>query len=196
MPILLRCSPKNSVQIRSFVDRARKASDRIYTLSKPTIAAINGFALGGGLELAMCCDLRIASENARFGQPEINLAVIPGAGGTQRLTRLVGMTRAKELIFTGDIIDAREAERIGLVSRVVPAEQLMPVCMEMAVKMAKNPPITLELAKQAINRGFESDLLSAVHNENRVQSICHMTQDHKEGVRSFLEKRAPVYKGK
>jgi enoyl-CoA hydratase len=129
--------PRNTIDIIDFQTLGRKAGDTIYNLSKPVIAAVNGYALGGGCEMAMCCDLRIASEKARFGQLEINLAIIPGGGGTQRLARLVGMTKAKELIFTGDMIDASTALAIGLVNKVVPAESVLDEAKQMAQKKAR-----------------------------------------------------------
>ena len=188
--------PQSSLEISSFIDTGRKAFDRIYTLSKPVIAAINGFALGGGCELAMCCDLRIASENAKFGQPEINLGIIPGAGGTQRLARLVGMTRAKELIYTGDIIDADTAYAIGLVNKVVPHDSLMAEAKELAHKLLSKSSIALSLAKQAINNGADISLSSALDIEAQCFSRCFDTEDQKEGMKAFLEKRKPEFKNR
>ena len=188
--------PQNSIEIGGFIDNARKASDRIYTLSKPVIAVINGFVLGGGCELAMCCDLRIASENARFGQPEINLGIIPGAGGTQRLTRLVGMTRAKELIYTGDIIDANIALTIGLVNKVVPADNLMSEARGLAQKLLSKSSIALSLAKIAITSGVNMDLSSGLDLETQCFALCFATEDQKEGMKAFLEKRKPQFKNK
>ncbi|MFH1382554.1 MAG: enoyl-CoA hydratase-related protein [Chloroflexota bacterium] len=193
---IVEMQPYNSVTARGFIDKARKASDRIYSLSKPTIATINGYALGGGLELAMCCDLRIATENAKFGQPEINLAIIPGAGGTQRLTRLVGMTRAKELIFTGDFIDAETALKIGLVNKVVPAAGLMIEARALAQKLLSKSSITLSLAKKAINTGAEMGLTAGLDVEAQCFALCFATEDQKEGMSAFLEKRKPQFKGK
>lgn len=188
--------PQNSIEIRGFVDKARKASDRIYTLSKPVIAAINGFALGGGCELAMCCDLRVASENAKFGQPEINLGIIPGAGGTQRLTRLVGMTRAKELIYTGSVIDANVAFTMGLVNKVVPPNNLMDEAKVLARKMLGKSSVALSLAKEAINGGSGASLSSGLDLEGQCFALCFATEDQKEGMAAFMEKRKPEFKGK
>jgi len=188
--------PQSSLEISSFIDKARKASDRIYTLSKPVIAAINGFALGGGCELAMCCDLRIASENAKFGQPEINLGIIPGAGGTQRLTRLVGMTKAKELIYTGDIIDANTALTIGLVNKVVPPDNLMAEAKELARKMLSKSSIALSLAKTAITSGANMNLSPGLDLEAQCFSLCFATEDQKEGMKAFMEKRKPEFKNR
>ena len=187
---------KSSVDIRSFVDIARKASEQIYTISKPTIAAINGFALGGGNELAMCCDLRIASENAKFGQPEINLGIIPGAGGTQRLTRLIGMTRAKELILTGDIIDANTAFMMGLVNKVVPSESLMLEAKELAKKLLTKSSVALLLAKKAMNGGADISFSSGLDLESQCFALCFATEDQKEGMAAFMQKRRPEFKGK
>jgi len=170
--------------------------EKIERLPKPVIAAVNGFALGGGCELAMSCDLRIAAENARFGQPEINLGIIPGAGGTQRLTRLVGMTKAKELILTGDIIDAGTALSIGLVNKVVPQYDLMSEAKALAQKLLTKSSAALSLAKTAINGGWQMPLSSALDLEMQCFSLCFATEDQKEGMSAFIEKRKPDFKGK
>jgi len=163
---------------------------------KPTIAAVSGFALGGGCELAMACDLRIASETAVFGQPEINLGLLPGAGGTQRLTRLVGATKAKELVFTGESIDAQEALRIGLVNKVVPQEKLMEEALSLAKKLAQKPPLAIKIAKKLINEGENVDLDSALRYEAQFFALLFSTEDSKEGIKAFLEKKKPEFKGK
>lgn len=188
--------PRSSTEIISFQTPGRKALDSIANLGKPVIAAINGYALGGGCEIAMCCDLRLASEKARFGQLEVNLGIIPGAGGTQRLPRLVGMTRAKELIFTGDVIDAQTALSIGLINKVVPPESLMEECRIMARKMLSKSGIALFYAKKAINSGADMGLPAALDFEERCFALCFTTEDQKEGMKAFLEKRKPVFKNK
>jgi enoyl-CoA hydratase len=163
---------------------------------KPVIAAVNGFCLGGGCEIAMGCDIIIASEKAKFGQPEINLGIIPGGGGTQRLQRAIGPYRAKEMIFTGDIIRAEEAERIGLVNRVVPMDELMRSVKEIAAKIASKSPAALRLAKTAINRGMQTNLESGLAYERELYSLSLSLEDKEEGVAAFLEKRKPEFKGK
>jgi enoyl-CoA hydratase len=163
---------------------------------KPTIAMINGFCLGGGCEIAMGCDIIIASEKAKFGQTEINIGIIPGGGGTQRLPRLIGACRAKELIFTGDIIRADEADRLGLVNRVVPMDQLMTTAKEMAGKIATKSAAALKLAKTAINRGMQTNLESGLKYEYELYSLSLSLEDKVEGVNAFLEKRAPVFVGR
>lgn len=163
-------------------------------LLKPVVAAVNGFALGGGCELALACDFRIASENARFGQPELNLGILPGAGGTQRLPRLVGIGKAKELIFTGEIITAAEAEKIGLVNKVVPLEALMPTVKEICQKMLAKGPLALKLAKEVINLGTSTDLKTGLTLERFAQTVIFGTEERIEGLTAFLEKRPPVYK--
>ena len=188
--------PRNSIEIIDFQTLGRKVADAIYNLSKPVIAAVNGYALGGGCEIALCCDLRIASEGARFGQLEINLAIIPGGGGTQRLTRLIGMTKAKELIFTGDIIDASTALSLGLINKVVPAESLMDEAKQMAQKILSKSGIALYYAKKAINSGADMGLPAALDFEERCFASCFATEDQKEGMKAFLEKRKPAYKNK
>jgi len=168
----------------------------IEELEKPVIAALNGYTLGGGLELAMACDLRIASENAQLGQPEVNVGLIPGWGGTQRLPRLVGKGKAKEMIFTGGRIDAKTAERLGLVNKVVPLDQLKSVVKEFASEIMSKPPIAIELAKQLINKSTEIDLRVGLINEAEAFGVLASTEDFREGVGAFLEKRKPHYKGK
>lgn len=178
---------------RDFALLGQQVFKEIENYKKPVIAAVNGFALGGGCELAMSCDIRIASEKAKFGQPEVGLGIIPGFAGTQRLARLVGKGIAKELIYTGDIIDAQEALRIGLVNKVVPPEQLLDTAKEMAKKIASKAPIAIRLAKQAINEGLEMDSDRAYTHEANCFGFCFSTQDQKEGMSAFLEKRPPNF---
>lgn len=165
-------------------------------LPMPVIAVINGFCLGGGNELAMACDIRIASETAKFGQPEISIGIIPGAGGTQRLPRLIGWGRAKELIYTGRIIDAPEAERIGLVDKVVPPDKLEETVNQLAETIASKSPLIVRIAKKTINKGMYTDLAAGLSYEAMSFSLCFSTEDHSEGVMAFLEKRKPEFKGK
>lgn len=180
-------------------ERASTTGQQLFTdienLPMPVIAMINGFCLGGGCELAMSCDIRIASENAKFGQPEINVGIIPGAGGTQRLPRLIGWGRAKELIYTGKIIDAAEAERIGLVNKVVPQDKLEETVNELAEAIASKSPVIMKIAKKTINRGMYSDLASGLSYERSNISLCFSTKDQAEGTAAFLEKRKPEFKG-
>jgi enoyl-CoA hydratase len=184
------------IAAQKFMATIRKASDRIYSLSKPTIAAVSGYALGGGCELAMCCDLRICSEKARFGQPEINLGLIPGASGTQRLPRLIGVAKAKEMIFLGDMIDAATALSLGLVNKMVPPEKLMEEAMIWAGKLATKSSPVLAMAKLAINTGIDTDINSGLNMEARCDALCFATEDQKEGMKAFLEKRKVVFKNK
>lgn len=173
-----------------------RLGDIVQNMGKPVIAAVNGFALGGGCEIVMGCDIIIASDKAKFGQPEINLGIIPGGGGTQRLPRLVGVCRAKELILTGDIIRAEEADRIGLVNRVVPLDQLMPTVKEIAGKIAAKSSAAVKIAKASINRGMQMGLESGLAYEREMYSLSLTLDDKQEGVAAFVEKRAPQFKGK
>jgi enoyl-CoA hydratase len=166
------------------------------SMPQPTIAAVAGYALGGGCELSMCCDFRIAAETAKFGQPEINVGLIPGAGGTQRLTRLVGLTKAKELVFLGENIDANEAYRIGLVNKVVPAEELMNEAKKMASKLASKPPFNLRVAKAIMDKGQDIGLDAALQLESLAFTALFGTEDQKEGVSAFVQKRKPEFKGR
>ena len=166
------------------------------TFPKPVIAMVNGYCLGGGCELALACDIRIASDQASFGQPEINLGIIPGGGGTQRLTRLVGEGKAMELILTGAIIDAQTAFALGLVNHVVPADQLETKTMEIANRIAEKSPIALRLAKEAIKLASRSNLDEGLRREIDLFALCFSSADKDEGVNAFLEKRKPEFKGK
>jgi enoyl-CoA hydratase len=170
--------------------------DLIEHMGKPVIAAINGFALGGGCELAMACTLRLAADTARLGQPEINLGLIPGYAGTQRLSRLVGKGRAMELILGGAPIAAAEAERIGLVNRVVPAAELMAEARKLAAQLAKNAPIAMRYIVNAVNKGAEMAFAEACQYEATLFGLVASTEDMKEGTTAFLEKRKPVFKGR
>ena len=185
----------SSLEIREHGFLAGKAINRIENSDKPVIAAVNGFALGGGCELSMACDLRIASDQAKFGQPEINLGVIPGSGGTQRLPRLIGICRAKELLFTGKMIDADEACRIGLVNKVVPHKDLMEETLKIARKIAKKSPIALKMVKTSVNKGMHMGLPTALDFEIELFSLCFSTEDRKEGFEAFIEKRQANFKG-
>ncbi len=168
---------------------AREAFGRLENMPQVTIAAVNGYALGGGCEISMACDIRVASEDARFGQPECGLGILPGFGGTQRLARLVGKGRAKELIFTCEQIDAQEAYRIGLANKVVPQAELLDTCKAMAGRIMKNGPFAVTLAKQAINTGSDTDLDSGLKLEANLFGLAFATEDKKEGMTAFLEKR-------
>jgi enoyl-CoA hydratase len=163
---------------------------------KPVIAMINGYCLGGGCELALACDVRISSETASFGQPEINLGIIPGGGGTQRLTRLVGEGKAMEMILTGDIINAQTAYTLGLVNMVVPAADLEAKTMEMANRIAEKSPVALRLAKEAVKLASRSNLDEGLRREVDLFALCFSSEDKDEGVKAFLEKRRPAFKGK
>lgn len=170
--------------------------DRIRWITKPIIAAVNGYALGGGCELAMACDLIIAGENARFGQPEVNLGVMPGAGGTQRLTRLVGKARALEILLTGDPITAEEAYRIGLVNRVVPTEACLDEALRLARRIAEKPPMAVRLIKEAVYKALDTTLQDGMEYERNCFYLLFATEDKTEGMRAFLEKRRPSFKGR
>jgi enoyl-CoA hydratase len=170
--------------------------DRLRGISKPIIAAVSGYALGGGCELAMACDLIVASETAQFGQPEINIGVIPGAGGTQRLTRALGKSKAMEMVLTGRTISAREAEARGLVSRVVPVELFLEEAKNLAREIASKAPISVRLGKEAINKASELALMEGLEYERKLFYLLFSTQDQDEGMRAFLEKRNPAWKGK
>ena len=168
---------------------AKEAFGRLENMPQITIAAVNGYALGGGCEISMACDIRVASENARFAQPECGLGILPGFGGTQRLPRLVGKGRAKELIFTCDQITAEDAYRMGLVNHVVPQAELIDYCKAMAGRIMKNGPYAVSLAKQAINTGMDTDLDSGLKLEANLFGLSFSTADKKEGMTAFLEKR-------
>jgi enoyl-CoA hydratase len=183
------------LEARAFAREGQQVCDLISNCSKPVIAAINGFALGGGCEVSMACHMRIASKNAKLGQPEVNLGVIPGWGGTQRLARLVGLGRAVELILTGDTIPAEEAYRIGLVNRVVDQDALLPTCEEIAGKIAGKGPLAVRLGLEAARRGLEGTLNAGLAIEADAFGLCASTSDWREGTAAFLEKRKPSFKG-
>jgi len=174
----------------------RTLFNSIDNFPKPIIAMINGFCLGGGNELALACDIRICSENAKFSQPEINLGLIPGGGGTQRLTRLIGEGRSMEIMLTGDMIDAQTAYNFGLVNHVYPAAELELKTMELANRIAEKAPIALQLAKEAVKFSSRSNLDEGLRREVDLFALCFSTEDKQEGVSAFLEKRKPVFKGK
>ncbi|MEN6348347.1 MAG: enoyl-CoA hydratase-related protein [Syntrophomonas sp.] len=183
-------------QARFYCDEGEQAFRKLDVLEKPVIAAVNGFALGGGCELAMACDIRLASENAVFGLPEVSLGVIPGYGGTQRLPRLIGEGRAKELTFTAGVIDANEAYRIGLVNHICPIAELMEQAKKLAQKIMHNAPLSVAYAKLAIGQGLQGDLDSGLRIESNFFGLCVATDDQKEGTQAFIEKRKPQFTGK
>ena len=162
---------------------------RVDMFPKPTIAAVNGFALGGGCELSLACDIRIASEKAKFGQPEVGLGIIPGFGGTQRMARIIGTGPAMELIFTADTIDAKQAEKIGMVNHVVPAEELMDAAIAMAEKIASKAQVAIRTSKMALRRGIDCDINTAVTYEALAFATCFGTEDQKDAMKAFVEKR-------
>jgi enoyl-CoA hydratase/carnithine racemase len=183
-------------QVKEFIYTIRDLFTAIEFLNKPVIAAVNGIALGGGTELALASDIRIASKNATMGLTETRLAIIPGAGGTQRLPRLVGKGKAKELIFTGRRVDAAEALDIGLVNKICEQDELLDECQKMAAMICETGPIAIEQAKYAINYGVETDLYSGLAIESNAYWVCIPTDDRLEGLAAFREKRKPIYKGK
>ncbi len=185
----------NTLQAKNFVANGHKTMAAFQGLSIPVIAAVNGFALGGGLELALSCDFIYASENAKFGLPEITLGLIPGFGGTQRLSRIIGKNMAKEMVFTGKIISAAEAAQIGFVNRVTPPEELMNEVLKIAGSIASKGKVSLNMAKQTINQGMDVDLLTGCKMEIDSFAICVASEDAQEGTRAFLEKRKPEFKG-
>ena len=186
---------QSAVQGKARAERGQRVFRRFETSPKPTIAAVNGFALGGGCELAMACHLRIASESAKFGQPEVKLGTVPGYGGTQRLPRLVGKGRALQLLLTGETIDAAEAYRIGLVNRVVPAAQLMDVCRAMLATMLAQGPLALAHCIEAVDRGLDMSLDDAIALEASYFGMLSATADKAEGMQAFLEKRPASFSG-
>jgi enoyl-CoA hydratase len=179
-----------------FTQQMQRVYLEIERLPKPVIAAVNGYALGGGCELMMACDIVYAADRAKIGQPEINLGIIPGAGGTQRLSRLIGKQRAKELVLTGDMIGAQEAWNLGLLNKVLPPDQLMPEVKKLAEKLAAKGAVALKAAKEAIEEGYDIELGRAIANEGKLFGLCFGTEDKVEGVNAFLEKRPPQFKGK
>jgi len=170
--------------------------DRVRKVSKPIVAAVAGYCLGGGCELAMNCDIILAAENATFGQPEVNVGIMPGAGGTQRLTRAVGKYKSMEMILTGRSISAEEAHRIGLVNKIVPAESLLEEAKKLANEIASKPPLSVRAAKQAILRAQDTTLEVGLEFERRAFYLLFSTEDGKEGMKAFIEKRKPAFKGK
>lgn len=186
---------KQAAKGKSFGRLGATVFRKIELLEKPVIAAVNGFALGGGCELAMACDIRIASSKAKFGQPEVGLGITPGFSGTQRLPRLVGLGKAKELIYTAAVINAEEACRIGLVNTVVAPEELMDKTLEMAAAIAAQAQLAVRYSKEAINRGIETDIETGIDIETSLFGMCFATADQKEGMEAFLQKRKPEFKG-
>ena len=186
----------NAMQGREFGLIGQEAFSMLESMEKPVIAAINGFALGGGCELAMACDFRICSDKSKFGQPEVGLGVTPGFGGTQRLPRIVGTGMAKQLLYTGDTIDANEALRIGLVNAVLPADDLMDYVKKIARRIASRGQIAVCFCKDAVNEGMQTDIDRAMTIEADIFGLCFATEDQKEGMRAFVEKRKAQFKGK
>jgi enoyl-CoA hydratase len=180
-------------QAREFTTLGHMTMDSIQNAEKPVIAAVNGYALGGGLELALACDIILASETALLGVPEVNLGLIQGFGGTQRLPRLIGKSLAKELIFTADAVTANRAYEMGVVNRVFPLDDLLPEAEKMALKIAQKGPIALKLAKRVIDSGYNKDLSEGCELERKAFVECFTTSDRKEGMKAFLEKRKPIF---
>jgi enoyl-CoA hydratase len=179
-----------------FGNISRKAVDKIASVNKPTIAALFGFTLGGGCEIALACDLRIAANDASIGCPEVNLGIMPGSGGTQRIPRLIGMAKAKELLMMGDTITGEEAARIGLVNKAVARQAVLDEAKAWANKLARKPKVAVGLIKTAIDRGIDMDLASAISFENECFVVSYVSEDGREGMAAFAEKRKPVFKGK
>jgi len=179
-----------------FVRDIQAVFNRLENLEKPSVAAISGLALGGGCELAMACDIRISTQNARFGLPEINIGVLPAGGGTQRLPRLIGASWAKELLYTGDIIDAQEAYRVGLVNKLVKDNDLIQKAGKLALKLGQKSAVAMKMIKQSVNHGMDTDLLTGLKNEAQCFKVLFETEDRKEGMSAFIEKRVPAFKGK
>ena len=185
-----------SIKDDSDTHRGQAVVDAIENLGKPVIACVNGFALGGGCELAMACTMRLASDNAKLGQPEVKLGLIPGYGGTQRLSRLVGKGLAMQQILTGDMMTAQEAHRVGLVNEVVPQADLIARAEAIAAKIIANAPLAIQYAMEAVNRGFDLTLADGLFLEATLFAVCCATEDKNEGTRAFLEKRPAQFKGK
>src|SRR5580765_7678807 len=186
----------NPVEAKEYTHRGQAVVDLVENLGKPVIACINGFALGGGCEIAMACTMRLASENAKLGQPEVKLGIIPGYGGTQRLPRLVGKGIAMQLLLTGEMISAQEAHRIGLVNEVVAAAELIPRAEAIAAKIIANAPLAVQYTMEAVNKGMEMTLAEGLYLEATLFGVAGATEDKKEGTTAFLEKRAAQFKGK
>ncbi|WP_342766571.1 enoyl-CoA hydratase-related protein [Candidatus Borrarchaeum sp.] len=188
---------KNSTkeEFAQFIEKGQMLMRKIETMKKPFIAAINGFALGGGLELALACDIRIASENAKLGTPEVGVGLIPGWGATQRLPKVIGLGRAKELILTGNHISAKDAERLGLVNKVVTFDELIPSANKIAEKIANNAPIAVQLAKAATNVSFEGNIEEGYKHELEAEKKCFETEDLREGIQALFDKRKPNFAG-
>ena len=187
---------KTPLEARAYSELGQEIAHKLETMRKPTIAAVNGYALGGGCEIALACDVRLASENAHFGQPEINLGIIPGWGATQRLARATNIGYAKELILTGRMIDAAEALERGLVQHVYPAAELMPQAIELATAMSAKSPVALYYAKEATNRSLHGDIGGNLVHEADLYSLMFSTEDAREGLTAFVEKRNPTFIGK
>lgn len=189
-------SKNDAVMGKEYTHRGQSVLDLIENLGKPVIAAINGFALGGGCELAMACTMRLTSENAKLGQPEVKLGIIPGYGGSQRLPRLVGKGLAMQLVLTGEMITAQEAHRIGLVNEITAAAELIPRAEAIATKIIANAPLAVQYAMEAVNHGMEMTLSEGLYLEAALFGVCCATEDKQEGTTAFLEKRPPNFKGK
>ena len=186
----------NSIEGRNFGKLGTDIFRKIELMEKPVIAAVNGFALGGGCELAMCCDIILAGENAKFGLPEVTLGISPGFGGTQRLPKIVGIAKAKELIYTGNMIDAKEADKIGLVNRVYPQEELIEGALKMANKITTASQTAIKYSKEAIDISMDTNIDIGTAFENDAFGLCFSTEDQKEGMTAFIEKRKPKFKNK
>ena len=187
---------QDAVSGKEYAHRGQAVLDLIENLGKPVIACINGFALGGGCELALACTMRLASDNAKLGQPEVKLGILPGYGGTQRLPRLVGKGLAMQIVLTGDLITAQDAHRIGLVNEVVAAAELIPRAEAIAAKIIANAPLAVQYAMEAVNKGMEMTLAEGLYLEATLFGVCCATEDKKEGTTAFLQKRPAQFKGK